>query len=158
MPDILRVGRHPCPAHQRPESRSRTLSVRHAPDGQWLLHCFRGCSTDAIRRAAGLRWPDLFPPATGPRPRRWKRTWQQRLEADIQQEARRQAAHLEPWVDVYQVADHIRTQRAAVAAMRRDASAFGDTADAWGILAAAADIERAVNGIEGELDACVRAL
>ena len=48
-----------CPAH---EDRGPSLSVRVNTDGAVLLHCFAGCSVDAVLGALGLELPDLFPP------------------------------------------------------------------------------------------------
>jgi hypothetical protein len=45
-----------CPAH---DDRSPSLSVAHS-EGKWLLHCFAGCSIDAITTALGLKVSDLF--------------------------------------------------------------------------------------------------
>jgi hypothetical protein len=47
-----------CPAH---EDRAPSLSVRAMPDGRVLLHCFVGCSTDAVVQSIGLELADLFP-------------------------------------------------------------------------------------------------
>ena len=48
-----------CPAH---EDKSPSLAVRETDDGRILLHCFGGCSVDAIVGAIGLELSDLFPP------------------------------------------------------------------------------------------------
>jgi hypothetical protein len=48
-----------CPAH---EDRAPSLSIRETDDGRVLLHCFGGCSTDAVIEAMGLRWEDLMEP------------------------------------------------------------------------------------------------
>lgn len=48
-----------CPAH---EDKGPSLSVGEAPTGRILLHCFAGCSVDAIVGALGLDLEDLFPP------------------------------------------------------------------------------------------------
>ena len=45
-----------CPAHQDSEP---SLSVTFTAE-RILLHCFAGCSTDAIVAALGLEWRDLF--------------------------------------------------------------------------------------------------
>jgi CHC2-type zinc finger protein len=46
-----------CPAHA---DRSPSLSVCEAEDGRVLLHCFAGCSVEAICEAIGCRLADLF--------------------------------------------------------------------------------------------------
>ena len=46
-----------CPAHQDAEP---SLSVTFTAE-RILLHCFAGCSADAIVNALGLEWRDLFP-------------------------------------------------------------------------------------------------
>lgn len=45
-----------CPAH---DDRNPSLSVSVGDDGRVLLHCFAGCSSDAVRAALGLEWGDL---------------------------------------------------------------------------------------------------
>ena len=47
-----------CPAH---EDKSPSLALRELDDGRILLHCFGGCSTDAVLGAIGLEMADLFP-------------------------------------------------------------------------------------------------
>jgi hypothetical protein len=47
-----------CPAHP---DKSPSLSIRELPDGRVLLHCFTGCSVDAVVGAIGLELSDLFP-------------------------------------------------------------------------------------------------
>lgn len=51
-----------CPAHddQRP-----SLSIAQAEDGRCLVHCFAGCTTEAIVGALGLQLSDLFDPPLG---------------------------------------------------------------------------------------------
>jgi hypothetical protein len=49
-----------CPGHH--DGRRRGLSIREAPDGRVLLHCFHGRPTEEILTALGLSWGDLFPP------------------------------------------------------------------------------------------------
>lgn len=46
-----------CPAH---DDRSPSLAIRDA-DGRLLLHCFGGCSTEAVLSAVGLTFTDLMP-------------------------------------------------------------------------------------------------
>ena len=52
-----------CPAHR---DRLPSLSIAEGRDGRVLLHCFAGCSTDAILAALKLSRRDLFqgPPAS----------------------------------------------------------------------------------------------
>lgn len=52
-----------CPAH---EDRSPSLSISEGEDGRVLLHCYAGCSTDALCAAMGIELQDLFP-ADNPR-------------------------------------------------------------------------------------------
>lgn len=47
-----------CPAH---DDKSPSLVIRELPDGRILLHCFTGCSVDAVVAAIGLELSDLFP-------------------------------------------------------------------------------------------------
>lgn len=47
-----------CPAHA---DKSPSLSIRELSDGRVLLHCWTGCSTEAVLDAVGLTFDDLFP-------------------------------------------------------------------------------------------------
>lgn len=47
-----------CPAH---DDTNPSLAVSEGDDGRCLLHCFAGCSVDAVVDALGLTMPDLFP-------------------------------------------------------------------------------------------------
>jgi hypothetical protein len=47
-----------CPAHA---DKSPSLALRELDDGRILMHCFGGCSTDAVLGALGLEMTDLFP-------------------------------------------------------------------------------------------------
>jgi hypothetical protein len=49
-----------CPAHQ--DQAEASLSAAVGADGTILLHCFRGCTFDALCTALGVRPADLFPP------------------------------------------------------------------------------------------------
>jgi CHC2 zinc finger len=52
-----------CPAH---EDRSPSLSIREG-NGKALLHCFAGCTIEAICAATGIRVSDLFAEQCPPR-------------------------------------------------------------------------------------------
>lgn len=47
-----------CPAH---EDRSPSLSIREGDNGNALIYCHAGCTTDTIIRALDLTFTDLFP-------------------------------------------------------------------------------------------------
>lgn len=47
-----------CPAH---DDRSPSLIVSELPDQTVLIHCWAGCSADAIVGAVGLEFSDLYP-------------------------------------------------------------------------------------------------
>ncbi len=47
-----------CPAH---DDRHPSLNIREADDGRILVHCFAGCSIEAICAALGIVVGDLFP-------------------------------------------------------------------------------------------------
>lgn len=47
-----------CPSH---DDRSPSLSIKLGNNGGILVHCFAGCSVDAILAAIGLTMADLFP-------------------------------------------------------------------------------------------------
>ena len=48
-----------CPAH---DDRGPSLSISEGDQGSVLIHCFAGCSAEAIVNAVGLELRDLFPP------------------------------------------------------------------------------------------------
>ena len=52
-----------CPAH---DDKGPSLSVREAPDGAVLIHCFAGCIPHDVVAALGLELSDLFPPREQP--------------------------------------------------------------------------------------------
>lgn len=52
-----------CPAH---DDRNPSLSVKRADDGNVLVHCFAGCTTEAICSALGIKVRDLFLMSTTP--------------------------------------------------------------------------------------------
>ena len=47
-----------CPAHK---DKNPSLSVSDAGDGRILLHCFAGCSPEAILTSLGLTFADVMP-------------------------------------------------------------------------------------------------
>ncbi len=61
-----------CPAHP---DKGPSLSVRETPEGAVLIHCFAGCSVEAVVAALGLEMSDLFPPRqlSGNEPKRISR-------------------------------------------------------------------------------------
>jgi len=46
-----------CPAH---DDRAPSLSIRDA-ENRVLIHCFAECDPEAVLKAVGLRWRDLYP-------------------------------------------------------------------------------------------------
>ena len=48
-----------CPAH---DDRGPSLSIGEGDGGSVLVHCFAGCSAEAIMNAVGLELSDLYPP------------------------------------------------------------------------------------------------
>jgi hypothetical protein len=121
-----------------------------------LLHCHAGCRPEAVLRAAGLTWRDLFPPSAFPACQPWPRAWRTELEAPLLARERRAQARLEPYRDWFSVNDYLRHQRQSIAELRALASAVGDTEGIWRILAQLADRERFVNGLEAEVDDALR--
>ena len=67
-----------CPAH---EDQHASLSVGIGDDGRILLKCQAGCETEAILKAVGFEWSNLFPggkakpPASRARPRASRKVW-----------------------------------------------------------------------------------
>ena len=61
-----------CPAHGSNKNSSLSIADR---DGRVLLHCFAGCSTEAVLAALGLTLRDLFDRPLGEYPREHSRPW-----------------------------------------------------------------------------------
>lgn len=56
-----------CPAHADGQTRGRqSLHLSPTADGRVLVHCFAGCSTQAVLAAAGLTAQDLRPSSSAP--------------------------------------------------------------------------------------------
>ena len=154
----LQPGLHFCPAHH--DTHDPSLSIRHATDGTWLLHCFAGCDTEAILRAWGLPWSALFPEVSVPLPRRRTAVlppreldaeslaaWQAVLEREQRHARRREDAGflVEGAAAVRQL--HLQAERA-----RAWADQLGDTEGAWAARAYAARVEGAAWSLEAALD------
>lgn len=138
-----------CPGH---EDRHPSLSVTHRGD-RLLVHCFGGCSLDAILSALGLKVADLFSekpqavaaPGSGSSPT--PATAWATVRREIQEE-RRALMKLEG-----EVADAIRRAHGRIAMIRRAVTALGrDDDKALDLLADAAALERAVLAAEATLD------
>lgn len=56
-----------CPAH---DDRENSLSIGEGEDGRVLLYCHAGCTVESVAAAIGITVADLFPGASGSRPRR----------------------------------------------------------------------------------------
>lgn len=56
-----------CPAH---DDRSPSLAIAEGSDGRVLLHCFGGCSPDAVVGAVGMSLSDLMPDSAPMEPAR----------------------------------------------------------------------------------------
>lgn len=55
------LGRCPVPGHGKGKGDvNPSLSITEAPDGRVLLRCHAGCPTDAVVKALGIEWTDLF--------------------------------------------------------------------------------------------------
>lgn len=52
-----------CPAH---DDRTPSLTIAEGDDGRVLLHCFGGCSPDAVVGAVGMSLSDLMPDGPAP--------------------------------------------------------------------------------------------
>ncbi len=78
-----------CPAHA---DSSPSLSIREGDGGRLLLHCFAGCATANVLRAAGLTWRDICGVPTTPADRaRLARDRTTRQAADTAQRRRERA-------------------------------------------------------------------
>jgi hypothetical protein len=84
-----------CPAHR---DRSPSLSIREGTEGRVLLHCFAGCTADAILSALKLSRRDLFqgPP---PSPARRAALEAERIATEQRKRTAR-AAENEAWRQV----------------------------------------------------------
>ena len=47
-----------CPAH---DDGSNSLSIKRLDNGKILIHCFAGCTAEAILSGASLSWSDIYP-------------------------------------------------------------------------------------------------
>lgn len=47
-----------CPSH---DDKNPSMTIREADDGRVLIHCFTGCTPEAILGAVGLTFDALFP-------------------------------------------------------------------------------------------------
>jgi len=52
-----------CPAH---DDSTPSLAIKETDEGVVLLHCFGGCSVEAVAAAAGVKLADLFPDGATP--------------------------------------------------------------------------------------------
>ena len=46
-----------CPGH---DDSTPSLDIEHAQDGKVLLICRASCKTEAVMKAAGIEWDDMF--------------------------------------------------------------------------------------------------
>jgi len=126
-----------CSAH---DDRENSLSLAIGDDGRLLIYCFAGCRPEAVLRAIGLDWHDVFPerrPGAGP-----ARLLRRRSVTEIALEiARRQAWARSGVGDLYEDADSIRVCHRVVARARRVATGVGPREDVWDLLATAAGLE-----------------
>jgi hypothetical protein len=72
--------------------------------------------------------------------------------AEVLAELRRQRARLAPFVWTNALADQVRLARQWAEAVRRRASTWGDTAEAWRVLALAAEVETFASNLEAGID------
>jgi len=128
-----------CPAHT---DKSPSLSIARGLDGRALLRCFAGCRYDEIIHALDI---ETDTPSVSTRASR--STFAIALEM-----ARRQPWYREETRLMYRIADAIRRCRRAVMVARAIAGRAGDRPQTWHLLATAADVERAAERIEGELE------
>jgi hypothetical protein len=108
-----------------------------------------GIDLDRVDRpssAPARQWSPPAPPAPGIDPEIWREAW-----PGIVQEARRQQARLEPYREVFEIADWIRVRRQTVAAARRRASTLGNVPEAWALEVLANRVATDVAQIEAEL-------
>lgn len=81
-----------CPAH---DDSSPSLSIASGRDVRVLLHCWAGCSLDAVLKASGLTMRDLF--AGEPPTPQQVALWSQAREAKAARERRERRAYRQAW-------------------------------------------------------------
>lgn len=59
-----------CPVHEGGGKHKPSLWITLGTTGALVVKCKRGCSTDDVLRAVGLKWRDLFPPGTAAKDRK----------------------------------------------------------------------------------------
>jgi hypothetical protein len=144
---------HQCPAH---EDRRESLIVSEGQGGRVVLHCFAGCDPEAVLRAWGLTWQDLFAP-DGDRavsPRRVLSEVEQARDEVIRHEERarrRRNVHAASW----RLADSLRDAERAVHDARMIATEAGqagcaDDPRVWDLLERAAALEFLARWIEDD--------
>lgn len=114
-------------------------------DGRLLVICRAGCRQDEVLtalRARGLWGSEA--------PRRWPHspTPGAQARAEVLRRARRAAARLAPYAEVFAEADSFRLATQTIARARVCATTLGDTEAAWALLAVAAQLETATYNAE----------
>jgi putative DNA primase/helicase len=153
--EFLREGEVRCPAHR---DRGPSLHISRAADGRWLLHCFAGCTTEEVLRAAGLSWDDLFPDRL-PRPpgHRPYRTPPQsqaaQARADVLDHEDRARAKRAEWLLEWLAADRIRHMRRQADLCRAFATRLGPESEAaWALAARGAELDQRAHLLEAAMD------
>lgn len=135
-----------CPAH---EDSANSLSLALGDDGRKLVHCFAGCTYQEIAAGAALRVGELF---ADPLRRTFfsrpltesERVFREGMALGRREQARRALpADLE--VDILT----IREGRRTAALCRQRATSLGDGAEAWELLAYAAECDREAHRLDG---------
>ena len=140
---------HACPSHH---DRAPSLHVDQAADGTFLIHCHAGCEPAAILAAWGLTWGDLFPGPPPSRPRRpGPLTETGRAVVAVYARADRAAVRRQASAPAMRDADEVRAAHRVIREARQVARTLPrDAAMTWVLLAAVADLERAVWGAYGD--------
>lgn len=146
-----------CPAH---EDRSRdTLSLALGTDDRRLVHCWAGCETFRVLKAARLTVRDLFGGEPAPVPRAEPKTYEGMFETERRRILADRARRFGKYRGELHASAAIREEHRAADAVRAVAARPDlDEEFRWELLACAAEGERAALALEAEQDERLRAV
>jgi hypothetical protein len=129
-----------CPAHQdhRP-----SLSIATGQDDKILLHCWSGCTPEAVLATLGFTWRDLFSDSRTPAiPRPKPVSEYNAILDDLMARERRLADRRARWRDVMEFAEEAKAVDRLIVSARALATKLGpDDERAWDLCDRAARLE-----------------